>query len=37
MGCGLYEGEYMSVEVVEGKVGSEVLGLNLVDTGETLR
>src|SRR5262245_28054280 len=37
IGWRLEEGEYAPVEVVEGKVMSEVLGLELVDTGETLR
>lgn len=37
VGWRLENGEYVPVEVVEGKVRSEVLGLDLVDTGETLR
>jgi Uma2 family endonuclease len=37
IGWRLEDGEYAPVEVVEGKVRSEVLGLELVDTGETLR
>lgn len=37
IGWKLEEGEYAPVEVVEGKVRSEALGLELVDTGETLR
>lgn len=37
VGWRLKEGEYAPVEVVEGKVRSELLELELVDTGETLR
>lgn len=37
IGWRLLNEEYAPVEVVEGKVESEVLGLELVDTGETLR
>lgn len=37
IGWRLEDGEYAPVEVVEGKVKSAVLGLELVDTGETLR
>ncbi len=37
IGWRLENGEYVPVEVVEGKVSSEVLGLELVDTSETLR
>jgi len=37
IGWRLEEGEYAPVEVVEGKVRSEVLELEWVDTGETLR
>lgn len=33
----LEEGQYVPLEVVEGRVRSEALGLELVDTGETLR
>ena len=33
----LEEGQYVPIEVKEGRVRSEVLGLELVDTGETLR
>lgn len=37
IGWRLVDGEYAPAEVMEGKVNSEVLGLELVDTGETLR
>lgn len=33
----LEENEYVQLEIVDGRVGSEALGLELVDTGETLR
>ena len=37
MGCRLEDGQYTSLEVKDGRVKSEALGLELVDTGETLR
>jgi Putative restriction endonuclease len=37
VGWHLEEGQYVPVEVTDGRVRSEVLGLELVDTGETLR
>jgi Uma2 family endonuclease len=37
IGYRLEEGQYVLLEVKDGRVRSEVLGLELVDTGETLR
>jgi Uma2 family endonuclease len=37
IGYRLEEGQYVQLEVKQGRVPSEVLGLELVDTGETLR
>jgi hypothetical protein len=37
VGFGLVEGKYESASVVEGRLVSDALGLELVDTGETLR
>ena len=37
IGWWLEDGEYVPVDVAEGKIKSEVLRLELVDTGETLR
>jgi Uma2 family endonuclease len=37
IGWRLEDAEYVPIEVVEGKASSEAVGLELVDTGETLR
>lgn len=37
VGYRLEEDQYVDLEVIDGRVRSEVLGLELVDTGETLR